>query len=142
MLVYLLPWSDAIPFGRNLFLQFPILQWLAFPTLPMVILQQGIPFGSLLLFFVLFIAVARNPKVPYFLRFNTLQALLLDISIVLISYAFRILIFPLGSGLIVRTFSNTVLIGVLAIFLFALIECFRGNEPDLPGVSQAVRMQL
>ena len=31
---------------------------------------------------------------------------------------------------------------VLAILLFALVECWRGREPDLPGISQAVRMQL
>jgi hypothetical protein len=30
----------------------------------------------------------------------------------------------------------------LAILLFALAECLRGREPDLPGISQAVRMQL
>jgi hypothetical protein len=33
-------------------------------------------------------------------------------------------------------------VGVLAVVIFALIECSRGREPDLPGLSQAVRMQL
>ena len=35
-----------------------------------------------------------------------------------------------------------VVVAVLAILLFALVECWRGKEPDLPGISQAVRMQL
>ena len=36
----------------------------------------------------------------------------------------------------------TVVVAVLAILLFSLVECLRGREPDLPGISQAVRMQL
>jgi hypothetical protein len=42
----------------------------------------------------------------------------------------------------VGTLSSTVVIAVLAILVFAIIECLRGREPDLPGLSQAVRMQL
>ena len=141
-LIYMLPWSDAIPFGRYIFMDFPSLQWLVIPALPIRLIEQGIPFGNLLVFFVLFLAVARNPKVPYFLRFNTLQALLIDIAVILISYAFKVLIQPLGSGLIVSTLSSTVLISILAIVIFALVQCLQGKEPDLPGISEAVRMQL
>ena len=142
LLVYVLPWSDAIPFGQHLFIQFPLLQWLILPALPLSILESGIPLnlGSLLVFFVLFLAVVRNPNVPYFIRFNTLQALLVDIIVVIISYAFIIL--PIGGGLMMRTLSSTVVVGVLAVVIFAFIECSRGREPDLPGLSQAVRMQL
>ena len=93
------------------------------------------------LFFVLFLAVVRNPGVPYFLRFNTLQALLVDIVIILIGYLYAPLSMSVG-GLVMRTLGSTVLLGVLAVVFFALIECLRGREPDLPGLSQAVRMQL
>ena len=143
LLVYVLPWSDAIPIGQHLLIQFPVLQWLTLPALPLFILERGIPFGlgNLLVFFVLFLAVVRNPNVPYFIRFNTLQALLVDIVVVLIGYAFTILL-PIGGGLMMRTLSSTVVVGVLAVVIFALIECSRGREPDLPGLSQAVRMQL
>jgi hypothetical protein len=61
--------------------------------------------------------------------------------VVLIGYAFTILL-PIGGGLMMRTLSSTVVVGVLAVVIFALIECSRGREPDLPGLSQAVRMQL
>jgi uncharacterized membrane protein len=102
-----------------------------------------VPFGGLLLFFVLFLGVVRNPNVPYFLRFNALQALLTDIVVIVLSFAFSILLRPIGGGtLLVGTLSSTVVIAVLAILVFAIIECLRGREPDLPGLSQAVRMQL
>ena len=144
-LVYLLPWSDAIPFGGPLFQQYPWMQWFTLPVLPLALLERSVPFGlgGLLLFFVLFLAVVRNPNVPYFLRFNTLQALLTDIVIVVLSFAFGILLQPIAGGsLLVSTLSSTVVVAVLAILLFALVECWRGREPDLPGISQAVRMQL
>ena len=144
-LVYLLPWSDAIPFGGPLFQQYPWMQWFTLPVLPLALLERSVPFGlgGLLLFFVLFLAVVRNPAVPYFLRFNTLQALLTDIVIVVLSFAFGILLQPIAGGsLLLSTLSSTVVVAVLAILLFALVECWRGREPDLPGISQAVRMQL
>ena len=144
-LVYLLPWSDAIPFGGPLFQQYPWMQWFTLPVLPLALLERSVPFGlgGLLLFFVLFLAVVRNPNVPYFLRFNTLQALLTDIVIMVLGFAFGILLRPIAGGsLLVSTLSSTVVVAVLAILLFAVVECWRGREPDLPGISQAVRMQL
>jgi len=41
---------------------------------------------------VLYLAVARNPRVPGFIRFNTLQAILLDIVLVVLSLAFNVLL--------------------------------------------------
>ncbi len=142
ILIYMLPWSHALPFGKYLFIDFPFIQWLAIPALPIIMIIRGIPFGNLLLFFVLFLAVIRNPKIPYFLRFNTLQALLIDIALVLINYAFQIIIEPLGEVLFVRTLFSTVFIAILTVVIFAFSECLQGKEPDLPGVSEAVRMQL
>ena len=144
-LVYLLPWSDAIPFGGPLFQQYPWMQWFTLPVLPLALLERSVPFGlgGLLLFFVLFLAVVRNPAVPYFLRFNTLQALLTDIVIMVLGFAFGILLRPIAGGsLLVSTLSSTIVVAVLAILVFTLVECWRGREPDLPGISQAVRMQL
>ena len=147
-LMYLLPWSDAIPLGFSpdgLFLQYPVLRPLVLPALPLMQLERSIPFGlgGLLLFFVLFLAVVRNPNVPYFLRFNALQALLTDIALIVLSIGFRLLLQPIAAGtLLLGTLSSAVVVTVLAILLFSLVECLRGREPDLPGISQAVRMQL
>ncbi len=142
ILLYLIPWSDSIPFGKNLFLEFPFLRWLTLPALPVLIIEQAIPFGGFLLFLILFLAVIRNPKVPYFIRFNALQALLLDIGLILISYTFQIILAPIGNNLIIRTFSSSVVVTMLAVLIFSIVQCLQGNEADLPGISTAVRMQL
>ena len=139
---YLVPWSDAIPFGRSLFGLFPMLQWLSVPALPLAVLQQVVPFGGLVLFLALYLAVVRNGRVPYPIRFNVLQAILIDIVLVLVSLAFNLLINPLGSGFALRTLSNTVFLGTLVVVLFGVVQNLRGKDAELPTISEAVRMQL
>jgi hypothetical protein len=139
---YLLPWSDALPFGQSLFGLFPALQWLQLPALPLILLQEAVPFGSFVLFLVLFLAVVRNSRVPYLIRFNVLQAILVDILLILFSLAFRILLEPLGIGFAVRTLSNTVFLAALLVVAFGMIQSLRGQEADVPTLSEAVRMQL
>lgn len=141
LLAYLLPWSDGVAFGRYLFPLFPALQWLTLPALPVLMLQQMVPFGGFLLFLVLYLAVVRNQKVPYYLRFHVLQAILIDIVVVLVSLAFQVL--QLGAlDFVGKTLSNTVFIGILVLVLFAVVQNLRGKEADIPSLSEAVRMQL
>jgi len=141
VLAYVLPWSDALPFGESLDNLIPALKWLVVPAIPVLLLETNVPFGGFLLFLVLFLAVVRNPQLPYFLRFNVLQAILLDIVLVVLSLAFQLL--KLGSlGLAGRTLANTVFLGMLVLLLFALVQCLRGKEADIPSLSEAVRMQL
>jgi hypothetical protein len=117
------------------------------PAMPAMLVQNlgsmgGMNLGGLLLFVLLFAAVVRNPKVPYTIRFNTLQALMLDILLVVIGLVFQLLQSLLGGGLLFRTLANTVFLGTLLILLFTIVQVLRGKEADLPTLSEAVRMQL
>ena len=141
-LAYLLPLSDALPFGGALLQQYPFLQLLAMPALPLVVLQRQIPFGGLILFLVLYLAVVRNERVPYPIRFNVLQAILLDIVLILLSLAFQTLLGSFSGSFALRTLNNTVFLGTLVLSLFGLVQSLRGLEPDIPAVSDAVRLQL
>ncbi|NBP98329.1 MAG: hypothetical protein EBU51_01845 [Synechococcaceae bacterium WB6_3A_227] len=142
LLTYLLPWSDALPFGNALFVVFPWLTLLQWPALPLLFLQQAVPFGGFVLFLVLYLALVRNPQVPQYLRFNALQAILLDILLVVVSLGFNVLLSPMGDSIVLRTLNNTVFIGSLAVLLYAVLQSLRGKEVDLPTISEAVRMQL
>jgi uncharacterized membrane protein len=141
-LAYLLPWSEALGFGRALFEMFPMLQVLAAPALPLLLLQSAVPFGSLVLFMLLFLLVVRNSQVPYLIRFNVLQAILIDIVLVLFTLAFQTLLGPLGGGFLVRTLSNTIFLAALLLVVYSVVQSLRGKEADIPTVSEAVRMQL
>lgn len=139
---YLLPWSDAVPFGRSLFEVLPTLRLLRLPALPLALLEQLVPFGGFVVFLALYLGVVRNGRVPYLVRFSVLQAILLDIVLVLLSLVFSVLLSPLGAGFALRTLSNTVFLGALVLVLFGVVESLRGKEADIPTLSEAVRMQL
>ena len=124
----------ALPFGYYLFYKFSFLKVLIYLTFPVAIIERSLPFGGLLFFLILFAAVVRNPNVPYFVRYNACQALLLDIALIIISYLLRI--FPLPElGIVVFVFT-------LSIFLFAIFQCINGVEPEIPFISKSVRMQI
>jgi hypothetical protein len=141
-LAYLLPFSDAVPFGGPLFHQFPVLSLLALPALPLFTLERLIPFGGLVIFMALYLAVVRNARVPYLIRFHVLQAILIDIVLVLVSLSFQVFhLSPMG-GFVERTLANTVFLGALVLALFGLVQSLRGQEADIPTLSEAVRLQL
>jgi uncharacterized membrane protein len=129
-----LPLKASIPFGIYLFYKYSFLKVLLFITLPIDMIEKSLPFGSFLLFIILFLGLARNPKVPYFVRYNACQALLIDIALIIISYLLRI--FPIVElGPIIFVF-------MLCIFIYSSLQCIYGVEPEIPFISESVRMQI
>tara|TARA_Y100000589_G_scaffold591_1_gene541 strand:- start:101 stop:541 length:441 start_codon:yes stop_codon:yes gene_type:complete len=135
ILIYTIPLKAVLPFGSILFYKFAFFKEIIFyVTLPIAIIENIIPYGSLLLFLILFAGVVRNPNVPYFVRFNGCQALLLNIALILFSYLLRIVpIAELGLFLFISS---------LAILIFCLIQCILGIEPEIPLISKSARMQI
>ena len=105
-------------------------------------IERSIPFGSLLLFLAIFVGLVRNSKVSYFLRFNALQSLLINIGIIIASFIFEIIFSPFANSLIIRTLSSSLLISIFLMIIYSVWSCTKGNEPNLPGISQAAKMQL
>ena len=132
--LYTLPLKASIPFGYYLFYKYSFLKILLLLTFPIAIIEKSLPFGGFLLFIILFAGLVRNPKVPYFVRYNACQALLIDISLIIISYLLRIFpIVELGSIIFIFT---------LCIFIYSISQCIYGNEPEIPLISKSVRMQI
>ena len=142
IIIYMLPWSGALIFGKYLFADFAFLKIFVIPILPIILIGRLIPFGNILLFIFLFFGIVRNSNISYFLRFNTLQAILINIGLIIINFIFQILFQPFGNTLLIRTFSSTIFISILGIIVFCILECLQGKEPDLPNISEAVRIQL
>ncbi|MEB3161201.1 MAG: Tic20 family protein, partial [Synechocystis sp.] len=67
-LVYLIPLLDAYVFGEFLFRQFPILGIIYLPIAPLLQFYYQFPFGSFIIFIVLFMAVVRNSNISHFIR--------------------------------------------------------------------------
>ena len=142
VLLYMVPWSDSLTFGNHLYVKYPFIQIIQIPAIPIILIERSIPFGSLLLFLAIFLGLVRNNKVSYFLRFNALQSLLINIGIIIASFIFEIIFSPFLNSLIIRTISSTLLISIFSVIVFCVWSCTQGNEPDLPGISQATKMQL
>lgn len=141
ILPYALPLMYGLQFGQYLFQQFPILQLIAIPLLPLLAIYQSFPFAGLIIFFALFMLVVRNENIPRFIRFNTMQAILIDILLVLCSLILGIL----GAGLqgfIIETLYNMIFLGVLAAVFYSIVQCALGRYPDIPTISDAVNMQV
>ncbi len=142
VLLYMIPWSDSLSFGNHLYIKYPFTQIIQIPAIPIILIESSIPFGSLLLFLAIFLGLVRNSKVSYFLRFNALQSLLINIGIIIVNFIFEIIFSPFLNSLIIRTFSSTLLITIFSVIVFCVWSCTKGNEPNLPGISQATKMQL
>ena len=142
VLLYMIPWSDSLTFGNHLYIKYPFIQIIQIPAIPIVLIERSIPFGNLLIFLAIFFGLVRNSKVSYFLRFNALQSLLINIGVIIMSFIFEIIFSPFSNSLIIRTFSSSLLIGIFSMIVYSVWSCTQGNEPNLPGISQATKMQL
>ena len=133
----------SIPFGDYLFAQYYFLKVIIFYlTLPINLIEGTLKYGGLggfsglVIFFVLFAGVVRNPKVPYFVRFNACQALLLNISLIIITYLLGIFSLPIPELI------SFIFIASFSIFIFSIFQCIYGIEPEIPLISKSVRMQI
>lgn len=141
--VYLLPLIYALPFGIVLLRQFPILGLIYAPLAPLISIYYALPFAGLIVFFVLFFAVVRNENISYFIRFNTMQAILLDIILILCSIVISTLSTTLGSNsLLTQTFNNTIFLGTLIACFYSMVQSIRGYYAEIPAISEAVSSQI
>ncbi len=140
-LPYLLPLIDGLVYGRYLFQQFPPLQIILIPLGPLLQIYRGIPFLGLIVFFALFLLVVRNNNISHFIRFNTMQAILLDIVLILCGLILSILGGTLG-GFILETLSNMIFLGILGSFIYTVVQSAMGRYAEIPTISDAVYMQV
>lgn len=141
-LPYLLPLVEGISFGRFLFVQFPALQVILIPLSPVLAIYSTIPFAGLIIFFALFMLVVRNEKINHFIRFNTMQAILLDIVLVLCSLLISVLSPVPGASFAIETLTNTIFIGLVASVVYSVAQTIMGRYAEIPAISNAVYMQV
>ena len=140
-LVYLLPFFDGIGFGGFLFQQFHLesifgLLLGIYMTLPLQ------PYTGLIVFFVLLFAVVRNERVSHFIRYNTMQAILVDLVLLLFGLLLDVAKITMQGGLLVETLYNTVFLGLLAVVGYSVFQSVMGRYAEIPVISDAVNMQV
>lgn len=151
-LPYILPLIEVRRFGSFLFAQFPALQLLYIPFSPFIALlenlDRAIPFlgVTFILFFALYLGVVRNEKFAHFLRFHTMQALLLSIFTFLSFYVLQLLGIPVGAVsatplLLLSVLFSLLFISVTGACLFSMVQAARGLYAEYPFISEAAYAQ-
>lgn len=146
-LPYILPITAGIPYGVQLINQFPLFGFLLLPLSPLIRvylgLEQTIPFFGLIVFFALILLVVRNEKISRFIRFNTMQAILLSFILAVFSLILGILNPSLLFGdLIASTLANMLFLGMVVSVGYSLVQTLRGEYAEIPTISDAVHMQV
>jgi uncharacterized membrane protein len=141
-LPYLLPVIEVFQFGSFLLAQFPPLQLLFLPLIPLLKIYYSVSFAGLIIFFALFFFVIRNEKISHFVRFNTMQAILLDIVIFLFGIVIPVFRVVPGGGFAIQTLSTTIFLGIMAGVVYSIAQSLLGRYAEIPAISDAVYMQL
>jgi hypothetical protein len=143
-LPYALPMSAVVVMGTFLFSQIPGLavSYYLFFQLDAILSFHIIPpllDIRFVVWFGLFALVVRNERIKHFLRFNTMQALMIDIIIVLVQLVVQLINQGTGGleffGLLFRSIFTATFLGVNAAFIYAIIQNVRGLYPEIPMVS-------
>ncbi|KAI8556077.1 hypothetical protein RHMOL_Rhmol05G0224300 [Rhododendron molle] len=141
---YVLPFIKGLSYGRFLVAKYPTLGAALEPILPLLNLYHSIPYASLVSFFALYLGVARNPRLSRYVRFNAMQAVLLNVLLALPSL-FQLIFSPGRTGLGYRWMVmayNALFVFVVCCFVYSVVCCILGRTPYLPFVAEAADRQV
>lgn len=141
---YLYPFLDGVHFGRFLFTQFPPIQLILFPFAPAIGLFRASPLNPFLVFLTLYFAIVRNPSsFSRYVRYNTMQAIVLDVLLIFPDLIERFFAPREGIGLdIVMSIDSTVFLFLLVSMIYGSTTCLLGQVPRLPIVADAADRQV
>ncbi|AHB87723.1 Tic20 family protein YCF60 [Thermosynechococcus sp. NK55a] len=140
-LAYLLPLFYVMPFGGFLFELFPPLQALVLVVLP-VALIYSIPFAGLLVFMLLYLLVVRNNRVSLFIRYNTMQALLMGIVLFIAQLLIELLVRIASFDLLIKVLFNFIFIATVIGVVYGVVQSVRGIYAEIPTLSDATKSQV
>ncbi|CAI9090859.1 OLC1v1025728C1 [Oldenlandia corymbosa var. corymbosa] len=141
---YFFPLFNGLRYGGFLFNQYPILAVPFKPLFPILSLYHSIPSASFISFFALYLGIVRNPSFSRYVRFNALQALVLDVLLAVPALLQNILS-PGRSGLGLKftiLMYNALFVFVAGCFIYGLVSSILGKTPYLPFVAEAAGRQL
>jgi uncharacterized membrane protein len=145
-LPYLLPLLESLGFSGPFFELFPSLQIVLLPLaplfVPIALIYSQVPFASFVIFLALFFLVVRNERILHFIRFNTMQALLIGIMLSIAGLMLSILGKTSGLELIVNALQSTAFLGAIAAVVFSVVQTLRGIYAEIPTISDAVHTQV
>ncbi|KVH99187.1 protein TIC 20-v, chloroplastic [Cynara cardunculus var. scolymus] len=140
---YFYPFFDGIQYGKYVITQFSFLQTLIQPLVPAIRVFKSFPFNGFLVFLTLYFIVVRNPNFSRYVRFNTMQAIVLDVLLIFPDLLERTFNPKDGVGLdLLMSLDSTVFLFLLVSLIYGSSSCFLGQVPRLPIVADAADRQV
>lgn len=144
-LPFLMPFLDAFSYARFLFFQFPPLARAVAPLAPLLQLYHSVPFAALIAFFGIYLGVVNNASLPRFVRFSAMQAVLLDILLVLPRLLEQLVAPPTAAGPALSAYvmtQNAIWVAVAAAVAYGIGAALLGKEARLPFIADAAEQQV
>ncbi|XP_057441002.1 protein TIC 20-v, chloroplastic [Lotus japonicus] len=142
-LCYFYPFFDSIQYGKYVITQFYPFQVLVQPLVPAIRMFKSFPFNGFLVFLTLYFFVVRNQNFSRYVRFNTMQAIVLDVLLIFPDLLERGFNPKDGLGLdLMMSLDSTVFLFLLVSLIYGSSSCLLGQIPRLPIVADAADRQV
>ncbi|KAL8215695.1 hypothetical protein R6Q57_022532 [Mikania cordata] len=142
-LCYFYPFFDGIQYGKHIITQFSFIQKLIQPLVPAIRVFKSFPFNGTLVFLTLYFGVVRNPNFSRYVRFNAMQAVVLDVLLIFPDLLERGSDLKDGVGFdLIMSLDSTVFLFMLVCLIYGSSCCCLGMVPRLPIVADAADRQV
>ncbi|XP_004148263.1 protein TIC 20-v, chloroplastic [Cucumis sativus] len=140
---YFYPFFDGVQYGKYVITQYTPFQVLIQPLVPAIRVFKSFPLNSFLVFLTLYFVVVRNPNFSRYVRFNIMQAIVLDVLLIFPDLLERSFNPRGGLGLdLVMSLDSTVFLFLLICLIYGSSSCLLGQIPRLPIVADAADRQV
>ncbi|GBG89544.1 hypothetical protein CBR_g49334 [Chara braunii] len=141
---YIIPVSELWLSAEGAYLLNPLLEVLEDAFLPILLWYHGQRFLPLITFFALFLGVVRNQQFwPHFVRYHTLNSVLMEIIIMVATYLVKLLPASIAENVMIVPWVSLIFTLWITITVFYSIACaIKGMYSDIPFISDAVYMQI
>ncbi|XP_047335124.1 protein TIC 20-v, chloroplastic-like [Impatiens glandulifera] len=140
---YFYPFFDGIQYGKFVVTQVAPIQAIIQPLVPAIRVFKSFPLNGFLVFLTLYFVVVRNPNFSRYVRFNTMQAIVLDVLLIFPDLLERTFNPRQGLGLdLIMSLDSTVFLFLLVCLIYASSSCALGQLPRLPIVADAADRQV
>ncbi|EPS66998.1 hypothetical protein M569_07780, partial [Genlisea aurea] len=140
---YFYPFFDGIQYGKYVIAQFPPFQAVVQPLIPAIRVFKSFPLNGFLVFVTMYFLVVRNGNFSRYVRFNAMQAIVLDVLLILPDVLERSFNPSDGIGLgMVMSLDSTVFLFLFVSLIYGSSCCFLGQIPRLPLVAEAADRQV
>eukprot|EP00877_Chromochloris_zofingiensis_P004796 jgi/Chrzof1/14317/UNPLg00589.t1 len=141
----MLPLLDAFPYGRYIFLHYPYIARAMAPLAPVQALYMAIPFLPFIVFLAVYSGIVNNQSLSRFIRYNAMQAVLLDILLIIPQVLLDDVVKQPAGGLALQAYistNNTIFLFVAVCVAYGTGSCLVGQTPRLPLVADAADSQV